>query len=66
MVLLQQDGIGAWVRYKLDRTTEHILIDEAQDTNLDQWTIVDALAEEFFVGEGARGATTPHTSYERL
>jgi ATP-dependent helicase/nuclease subunit A len=58
VVLLQQDGIGAWVRYKLDRTTEHILIDEAQDTNLDQWTIVDALAEEFFVGEGARGATT--------
>lgn len=38
--LLQQPGIGEWVRFKLDRTTEHVLIDEAQDTNLAQWTIV--------------------------
>ncbi|MGN6376679.1 MAG: UvrD-helicase domain-containing protein, partial [Sphingomonas sp.] len=53
--LLKQPGIGDWVRYKLDQTTEHILIDEAQDTNLSQWQIIDALAEEFFVGEGARG-----------
>lgn len=55
VALLQQPGIGQWVRYKLDQGTEHILIDEAQDTNLDQWTIIDALAEEFFAGEGARG-----------
>ena len=55
VALLQQPGIGQWVRYKLDQGTEHILIDEAQDTNLAQWTIIDALAEEFFAGEGARG-----------
>ena len=58
VALLQQPGIGQWVRYKLDQTTEHILIDEAQDTNIAQWTIIDALAEEFFVGEGARGDRT--------
>ncbi|HEU4958909.1 MAG TPA: double-strand break repair helicase AddA [Sphingomonas sp.] len=58
VALLEQPGIGAWVRYKLDQATEHILIDEAQDTNLAQWTIIDALAEEFFAGEGARGRTT--------
>ena len=55
VALLQQPGIGQWVRYKLDQGTEHILIDEAQDTNLAQWKIIDALAEEFFAGEGARG-----------
>jgi ATP-dependent helicase/nuclease subunit A len=54
VALLEQPGIGQWVRYKLDQATEHILIDEAQDTNLAQWTIIDALAGEFFAGEGAR------------
>lgn len=54
--LLQQPAIGEWVRYKLDQDTEHVLIDEAQDTNLAQWRIVDALAGEFFAGVGTRGA----------
>jgi ATP-dependent helicase/nuclease subunit A len=58
VALLEQPGIGPWVRYKLDQTTEHILIDEAQDTNLAQWSIIGALAEEFFAGEGARGGVT--------
>ena len=48
--LLEQPGMGEWVRYKLDQRTDHILVDEAQDTNADQWAIVDALAEEFFSG----------------
>jgi ATP-dependent helicase/nuclease subunit A len=53
--LLGQPGMGEWVRFKLDQTTEHVLIDEAQDTNLKQWTIVRALADEFFAGAGTRG-----------
>ena len=32
--------MGDWVRYKLDRQTDHILVDEAQDTNERQWNIV--------------------------
>lgn len=48
--LLEQPGMGDWVRYKLDQRTDHILVDEAQDTNADQWAIVDALAEEYFSG----------------
>ncbi len=48
--LFDQPGMGDWVRYKLDQRTDHILVDEAQDTNADQWAIVDALAEEFFSG----------------
>jgi len=51
--LLRQPGIGEWVRFKLDRETSHILIDEAQDTNPEQWAIIGALADEFFAGEGA-------------
>ena len=58
VALLEQPGMGDWVRYKLDQATDHILIDEAQDTNLDQWTIIDKLAEEFFAGEGAHAGAT--------
>ncbi|WP_375402356.1 double-strand break repair helicase AddA [uncultured Sphingomonas sp.] len=52
VALLEQPGIGEWVRYKLDQVTEHVLIDEAQDTNIDQWRIIRALVDEFFVGRG--------------
>ncbi|MEO6580251.1 MAG: double-strand break repair helicase AddA [Sphingomicrobium sp.] len=48
--LLETPGMGDWVRFKLDRRTDHVLIDEAQDTNADQWAIVKALAEEYFTG----------------
>ncbi len=51
--LFAQGGIAAWVRYKLDRRTDHLLVDEAQDTNAAQWAIVEALAEEYFAGDGA-------------
>jgi ATP-dependent helicase/nuclease subunit A len=54
--LLDTPGMGEWVRYKLDRRTDHILVDEAQDTNADQWAIVDALAGEYFSGAGAAEA----------
>jgi ATP-dependent helicase/nuclease subunit A len=51
--LLAKPGISEWVRYKLDRRTDHILVDESQDTNRDQWEIVEALADEFFRGISA-------------
>ena len=51
--LLLTPGMGEWVRYKLDQSTDHILVDEAQDTNERQWNIVRALALEYFAGEGA-------------
>jgi ATP-dependent helicase/nuclease subunit A len=53
--LLRRPGVAPWVLYKLDGGLDHILIDEAQDTNPEQWEIVAELAEEFFAGEGARG-----------
>src|SRR3546814_17250857 len=56
VALLEQPGMGEWVRYKLDQATEHLLIDEAPDTNLAQWTITARIAEAFFAGAGATGA----------
>lgn len=41
-----------WVLFKMDGEISHILIDEAQDTNPDQWRVVVSLAEEFYAGEG--------------
>ena len=51
--LLSKSGKAAWVLYKLDGGIDHILVDEAQDTNPHQWTIIRMLAEEFFSGLGA-------------
>jgi len=53
--LLRDRPAAAWVLYKLDGGIDHILLDEAQDTAPDQWTIVNALSEEFFAGAGVGG-----------
>lgn len=45
-----------WVAYRLDAAISHILVDESQDTNPEQWQIVRALADEFFAGEGVERA----------
>lgn len=51
--LLSRVGAG-WVLYKLDRGIDHVLVDEAQDTNPEQWAILRTLTQEFASGEGAR------------
>jgi ATP-dependent helicase/nuclease subunit A len=52
--LLRTSHMAEWIRYKLDRRIDHILVDEAQDTNQAQWDIVEALAEDYFTGLGSR------------
>lgn len=37
------EGAAAWVLYKLDAGLAHILIDEAQDTNPQQWDLLEPL-----------------------
>ena len=46
--LLKQPGVASWVLYKLDGGIDHLLIDEAQDTNATQWDIIQRLTAEFF------------------
>ncbi len=44
-LLCAQDKIN-WVMFRLDGNIDHILVDEAQDTNPKQWKIIDALVEQ--------------------
>lgn len=53
--LLTTSGMTQWVRFKLDRKIDHILVDEAQDTNERQWAIIEALSGDYFAGLGAKG-----------
>jgi len=53
VTLFHQVDVAPWILFKLDAAVEHILVDEAQDTNRDQWRVVEALSAEFFAGEGA-------------
>lgn len=46
--------VTPWILYKLDEGLEHILVDEAQDTNPEQWDIIKLLSSEFFTGLGSR------------
>ena len=59
--LLSRAGAAAWVLFKIDGGVDHILVDEAQDTNPEQWSIIGCLAEEFFAGVGA--SDRPHTLF---
>lgn len=43
----------SWVMFKLDQRIDHILVDEAQDTNPEQWRVIEAIVSEFFDGRGA-------------
>lgn len=62
--LLKDSEWADWVRYKLDGGLEHILVDEAQDTAPEQWDVIDALAAEFFAGEGReRGSSLDRTVF---
>ena len=50
--LLTSD-MNQWVLYKIDNRIDHILVDEAQDTSPDQWSIIQALISEFYSGYNA-------------
>jgi ATP-dependent helicase/nuclease subunit A len=59
--LFADRSVGPWVQYKLDTAIDHILVDESQDTNREQWRVVTAIAEEFFAGAG--GASRPRSLF---
>ena len=49
--LLSQPGVSSWVLYKLDGGIDHLLVDEAQDTNTAQWEIIQSLTTEFLTSD---------------
>ena len=49
-LLSKNNAHSQWVLYKLDGGIDHILLDEAQDTNTKQWKVIDAITSEFFSG----------------
>ncbi len=59
--LFANRAAGAWVRYKLDAGIDHILVDESQDTNPEQWRVVRAIGDEFFAN--ASGASRPRSLF---
>ena len=57
------EGQAAWVRFKMDGRISHIMLDEAQDTDSDQWDIIRALIDDFFTGAGQHETTLPRTFF---
>ncbi|MBI4850038.1 MAG: UvrD-helicase domain-containing protein [Nitrospirae bacterium] len=51
---LTENPEWANILYAFDEKTDHILVDEFQDTNTFQWTIIDKLTEEWRSGMGAK------------
>ena len=49
-------GDAAWVLYKLDRGIDHVLVDEAQDTNPEQWEILRLITADFTAGSARAAA----------
>ena len=52
--------MAAWVLYKLDGGIDHVLIDEAQDTNPDQWRVVNGADRRIFRRRGTPAGRQPH------
>lgn len=52
--LLLENPEWANILYAFDEKTDHILVDEFQDTNNFQWAIIDSLTEEWRSGLGAK------------
>lgn len=46
--MMTGDNAAGWALQKLPGNLKHILVDEAQDTNPDQWHLITAIATEFF------------------
>ena len=60
--MMREDNAAGWVLQKLPGNLKHILVDEAQDTNPDQWQLVSAIAKEFFT-DAARKKSKDHTIF---
>jgi ATP-dependent helicase/nuclease subunit A len=55
--LLGPSGMPSYVGWKLDSRFDHVLVDEAQDTNDRQWAIIGRLVEDYFDSSAGRQRT---------
>ncbi|MBK8167282.1 MAG: UvrD-helicase domain-containing protein [bacterium] len=55
--LLADPDLAGELQYRLDDAIQHILVDEFQDTNLNQWGLLRPFVEEFRAGGGERPRT---------
>jgi ATP-dependent helicase/nuclease subunit A len=55
--LLGRPGMPSYVGWKLDSRFDHVLVDEAQDTNERQWAIIASLVQDYFERDAERQRT---------
>ncbi|MEM6914632.1 MAG: UvrD-helicase domain-containing protein, partial [Pseudomonadota bacterium] len=61
---LLQNTSASWVRFKLDQGIRHVLLDEAQDTSLAQWSLFAELVSEVTdTDPTAAGSDEPSTLF---
>ncbi|MBU1073401.1 UvrD-helicase domain-containing protein, partial [bacterium] len=53
--LVRDIDVGPWILYRLDARLDHLLVDEFQDTNRNQWEVLQPFATEFLAGETEDG-----------
>jgi ATP-dependent helicase/nuclease subunit A len=46
--LLESGGTSSWLLYNLNNKFSNVLVDEAQDLEVTQWRIIEAISNEFF------------------
>lgn len=56
-LLLTDSDQADWLRYKLDRRIEHLMLDEFQDTNPTQWQLLRPILDEMSAGDPERVRT---------
>lgn len=52
--LLAERHTADWVKFKMDHRLTHILLDEAQDSDQDQWRILESMISEYYAGQGQK------------